>query len=180
MTEEIQEIERLIRQSSELGDSLIRLARKLQEQNRHQARSYEEPSENLHALQKTLTDLRSQIDDAECEISAYRHYSKDGGYAKARVAVAEGTATPQEAAIELLRVSVADKTMTPDFAVEQLAKLLRPDLPVSRRIEIREAAKAAFQTADDVVSKIRPFLKGASQQQAQEHQQIRKTVAVSR
>ena len=30
MTEEIQEIERLIKQSAELGDSLIRLARKLQ------------------------------------------------------------------------------------------------------------------------------------------------------
>ena len=47
MTEEIQEIERLIKQSGELGDSLIRLARKLQERNRHQRRNDEERSENL-------------------------------------------------------------------------------------------------------------------------------------
>ena len=160
------------------GDSLIRLARKLQEQNRHQMRNDEECSENLRALHKTLTDLRSYTDIAKSEIGAYRHYNQDEAYTKARVAVVNGTATPQEAAIELLRAGVADKTMTADFALEQLAKLLRPDLPVSRRIQIREIAKAAFETGDDVVGKIKPFLKGADQQQT-EHQQARKTVAIA-
>jgi hypothetical protein len=178
MTEEIQEIERLIKQSAELGDSLIRLVRKLQEQNRHQMRNDEQRSENLRALHKTLTDLRSYIGVAKSEIGAYRHYNQDEAYTKARVAVVDGTATPQEAVIELLCAGVADKTMTADFALEQLAKLLRPDLPVSRRIQIRETAKAAFETGDDVVGKIKPFLKGAGQQQT-EHQQARKAVAMA-
>lgn len=42
--------------------------------------------------------------------------------------------------------------MSPDFAVEQLIKLLHPDLPVSRKIEIRETTRAAFEAGDDVVS----------------------------
>ena len=177
MTEEIQEIERLIKQSAELGDSLIRLVRKLQEQNRHQMRNDEERSENLRALHKTLTDLRSYIGVAKSEIGAYRHYSQDEAYAKARVAVVN-TAAPQEAVIELLRAGIADKTMTADFALEELAKLLRLDLPVSKRIQSRETAKAAFETGDDVVGKIKPFLKGAGQQQT-EHQQARKTIAIA-
>jgi hypothetical protein len=158
MTEEIQEIERLIKQSAELGDSLIHLARKLQEQHRHQMQNCDERSGNLSALHKTLT--------------------QEEAYAKARVAEVDRTATSQEAVIELLRVAVADKTMTPDFAVEQLTKLIRADVPVSRRIEIREIAKAAFETGDDVVGKIKPFLKGAGQQQT-EHQQARKTIAIA-
>ncbi len=178
MTEEIQEIERLIKQSAELADSLIMLARKLQEKNQKQVRVNEERWENLHALDKTLTDLRSYIEVAKREIGSYRHYGQGEAYPKAHVAVLDGTATPPEAAIELLRAGVASKTMTADFALEQLAKLLRPDLPVSRRIQIRETAKAAFETGDDVVGKIKPFLKGAGQQQT-EHQQARKTVAMA-
>jgi hypothetical protein len=178
MTEEIQEIERLIKQSVELGDSLIHLARKLQEQHRHQMQNCDERSGNLGTLHKTLTDLRSYIDVAKREIGPYRHYNQEEAYAKARVAEVDRTATPQEAVIELLRVAVADKTMTPHFAVEQLTKLIRADVPVSRRIEIRETAKAAFETGDDVVGKIKPFLKGAGQQQT-EHQQARKTIAIA-
>src|SRR5260370_4170036 len=79
------------------------------------------------------------------------------------IAVAKGTATPQEAVVELLRVGVADKTISPDSALEQLAKLLRPDLPVSRRIEIRETAKAAFEAGADVLRKVVPFLKETPQ-----------------
>jgi hypothetical protein len=71
MTEEIQEIERLIKQSAELGDSLIRLARKLQEKNQKQARVYEGRWENLHALNKTLTDLRLYIEVAKREMGPY-------------------------------------------------------------------------------------------------------------
>jgi hypothetical protein len=72
----------------------------------------------------------------------------------------------QEHSSKLLRAAVSDKTMSPDFAVEQLAKLLRPHLSASQKIKIRETAKAAFEAGDDVVSKIRRFLKGAQQQEA--------------
>jgi hypothetical protein len=72
MTEDIQEIERPVKQSADLGDSLIRLAQKLQEQSRHQAQNYEERSENLRALHKTLTDLRSYIDVVKREIGPHR------------------------------------------------------------------------------------------------------------
>jgi hypothetical protein len=166
MTDEIQEIDRLIKQSFELSDTLIRLARKLQEQTQRAAQINPEQTENLAALHAKLNDIRSRIDTVKREIGPQRYY--DWTYAKARQAVIEQTCTPQEAAIELLRVAVADKTMTPEFAVEQLVKLLRPDLPVSRKIEIRGTAKAAFETGADVVSEIRPFLRGAPAQAEQQ------------
>ena len=171
MTEEIQEIERLIKQSAELADSLIRLARKLQEQSQKQVRVNEERWENLHALDKTLTDLHSYIEVAKREIGPYRQDEADP---KAHVAVLGGTATPPEAAIELLRAGVASKTITADAAAEQLAKLA--DLPASRRIQIRETVKAAFEAGDDVISKIRPNLKGSTQVT---EQHARKTIAVT-
>ena len=174
MTEDIQEVERLIKQSAELGDSLIRLARKLQEQNQKQARVYEERSENLHALNKTLTDLRLYIEVAKREMDPYRHYGQDEAYAKPRTAAVGETTSPQEAAIELLRASVAGKIITADAAAEQLAKSL--DLPASRRIQIRETVKAAFEAGDDVVSKIRPYLKRSTQVT---EQHARKTIAVT-
>ena len=94
--------------------------------------------------------------------------------------VANGTITPQEAAVKLLQVAVIHRTVTPAEAVEQVAKLLRPDLPVSRRIELRETTKAAFEAHDDVLEKIKPFLKGTAQnEQIREQQQIRKRVAVT-
>jgi hypothetical protein len=154
MNDEIQDIETLIKQSGELSDSLIRLARKLQERDRHRAQSREERAQNLATLHRKLTNLRSHID------------------------LVNGTATPQEAVVELLRVGVADKTISPDSAVEQLAKLLRPDLPVSRRIEIRETAKAAFEAGDDVLGKVRPFLK-ETPQEVTAKQRASKTIAVT-
>jgi hypothetical protein len=174
MTEEIQEIERLIKQSAELADSLIRLARKLQEQSQKQVRVNEERWENLRALDKTLTDLHSYIEVAKREIGPYRHYGQDEADPKAHVAVLGGTATPPEAAIELLRAGVAGKKITAEAAAEQVAKSL--DLPASRRIQIRETVKAAFEAGDDVISKIRPYLKGSTQVT---EQHARKTIAVT-
>jgi hypothetical protein len=115
------------------------------------------------ALHAKLTDLRSYIDVVKRELGPQRYW--DEAYAKARQAVAEQTATPQEAVIELLRAAVADKTMAPGQAVEELVKLLRTDLPASRKIAIRQAAKAAFETGDDIARKIRPFLKSAYTEQ---------------
>ena len=89
------------------------------------------------------------------------------------------TITPQEAAVKLLQVAVIHGTMTPTDAAGQVTKLLSPDLPVSRRIEIHETTKAAFEADDDVLEKIKPFLKGAVQNQQTRQQQIGKTVAVT-
>jgi hypothetical protein len=159
MSEDIQEIERLIRQSTELGDSLIRLARKLQLQDK---KPDQEQSVDLRALHAKLTDLYSYIDVVKREIGPQRY---DEAYAKARQAVAEHSVTPQEAAIGFLQAAVVNRTMTPEQAVGQVAKLLRTDLPVSRRIAIRETAKAAFEAGADVASTIRPFLKNAPTEQ---------------
>jgi hypothetical protein len=160
MSEDIQEIDRLIKQSAELSDSLIPLARKLEHQNK---KPDQEQAEDLRALHAKLTNLGSYIDVVKRELGPQRYY--DEAYAKARQAVPEQTATPQEAVIELLRAAIADKTMAPGQAVEVLVKLLRTDLLASRRIEIREAAKIAFETGDDIAHKIRPFLKNASTEQ---------------
>ena len=152
MTEEIHEIERVIKQSGELGDSLIRLAQKLQE---HHQRL-------LHEIDNEQTSPHHEA------------------YVTVRRMVASGTITPQEAAVKLLQVAVIHGTMTPADATEQVVKLLRPDLPVSRRIQLRETTKAAFEADGDVLAKIKPFLNGAARnEQTQERQQIRKTVAVT-
>jgi hypothetical protein len=174
MTEEIQEIEKLIKQSAELGDSLIRLARKLQEQSKKQVRVDEERWDNLRALDNTLTDLRSYIEVAKRENDPYRHSGQDEAYPKTHTAAVDETASPQEADIELLRAGVDGKTITADAAAEQLAKLA--DLPASRRIQIRGAVKAAFEAGDDVISKIRPYLKRSTQVT---EQHARKTIAVT-
>src|SRR6201984_362472 len=110
MTEEIHEIERLIKQSGELADSLIRLAHELQEHNQR---------------------LLQEIDN---EQTSPHHEA----YVTVRRMVASGTITPQEAAVKLLQVAVIHGTMTPTDAAGQVAKLIRHDLPVSRRIDHRE------------------------------------------
>src|ERR1700739_540496 len=74
MTEEIHEIERLIKQSGELADSLIRLAQKLKE---HHQRL-------LHEIDNEQTSPHQEA------------------YVTVRRMVANGTITPQEAAVKLL------------------------------------------------------------------------------
>jgi hypothetical protein len=74
---------------------------------------------------------------------------------------------PHEAALELLFAAVADKAMTSERAASEIAKLLRPDLPVSRRIAIREDVKKAFEIGDDFANRIQPFLKNTIQQAEQ-------------
>jgi hypothetical protein len=177
MNEEIQEIERLVRQSGELAESLIQLARKLQ-QRMHQADIDEKPLGDVAALYDKLANLHSYIELVKREIDPHRHYNRDEADAKAFKPVIDETATREAAIIELLRVGVAEKRMTPELAAEQLAKLLRPDLAVSQRIHIREIAKAAFSAGDDVSSKVSPFLMGAQRQQS-EQQGAGKRIAVT-
>jgi hypothetical protein len=149
MTEEIHEIERLIKQSGEIADSLLRLARKLREQ--HQRRLHEIDNEQDGPHHDTYVAVRRMV--------------------------ANGTITPQEAAVNLLQVAVIHGTMTPADAAGRVAKLLRPDLPVSQRIELRETTKATFEAHDDILEKIKPFLKGTVQNQQSRQQQSGKTVA---
>jgi hypothetical protein len=152
MTEEIHEIERLIKQSGDLADLLIRVAQKLREQHQR----------HLH------------------EIDNERAGPEQEAYLAMRRMVVSGTITPQEAAVKLLEVAVIHGTMTPVDAAGQVAKLFRPDLPVSKRIELHEITEAAFEAHDDVLEKIKPFLKGAAQdEQIREQQQIRKRVDVT-
>src|SRR6266404_8057711 len=75
MSGDLQEIERLIKQSAEFSDSLIRLARKLQEQNKSKSKTQlnREQAEDLHALHTKLTDLRSHIDVIKRELLAHRY-----------------------------------------------------------------------------------------------------------
>jgi hypothetical protein len=180
MTEEIHEIERLIKQSGELADSLLRLARKLRGQGWRAEEPTQAQSEQLAALAKTLIELASRSGEAMHEIDDDRSRWQDKAYGTVRRMVESGTITPQEAAVKLLEVAVIHGTMTPTDAAGQVAKLIRHDLPVSRRIELREITKAAFEAHDDVLEKIKPFLKRAAQnEQIREQRQIRKRVAVT-
>jgi hypothetical protein len=176
MSQEIQEIERLIKQSGELADSLIRFARKLQEQEQSDRRTQitEEHAKRLASLDNRLVHVSETIAPVTDHIRTLRY---EHSYAKARQSVANETATPQEAAINILQAAVADRTMTPDQAVHEVAELLRSDLSASQNIKIREVARAAFEAGDDVAGTVRPFLKGAQQQT--EQQRARKTIAVT-
>src|SRR5258708_87706 len=162
MSGDLQEIERLIKQSAELSGALIRLARKLQQQDN---KLDQEQEDGLGALHAKLADLRSYIDVMKREIDPPHYYIE--AHAKTRQGVAEQTGTPQEAALDVLRDAVADKTMTPEQAAEQLVKLLRADLLAPRKIEIRQTAKASLEAGDDIAGKIRPFLKNAHDQAEQ-------------
>ena len=57
MTEEIHEIERLIKQSGELADSLIRLARKLQEHNQTTKAAFEADGDILEKIKPFLITI---------------------------------------------------------------------------------------------------------------------------
>jgi hypothetical protein len=109
MSEDLQEIERLIKQSAEFSDSLIRLGRKLQEQNKSKTQLNREQAEDLHALHTKLTDLRSHIDVVKREVLAHRY---DHVYA-----------TPQKPADEGLRSGVVDKRITSEQAAQKVRDL---------------------------------------------------------
>ena len=162
MNEEIQEIERLIKQIGDLGESSVRLARKLQEQDLRRSQNYPDDTADQVALERKRTGEPTYSDAIRGKIAPQRDYGE------ARRAVLDGTMTPQEAAVNLLCAAAADKTMTQDHAASEIAKLLWPDLPVSRRIAIREDLKATFRAGGDVASWIQPFLKNNIEQAEQQ------------
>ena len=105
MNEEIQEIDKLTKQIGDLADSLIRYARKLQEQRRFPLDPNQERTERFTGLLEKLMDLGACSGVLAQEMERERLRYQRRAYAKARIAVTNGTSTPQEAAIELLRVS---------------------------------------------------------------------------
>src|SRR6266403_882321 len=109
MSEDLQEIERLIRQSAEFSDSLIRFARKLQEHSKSKTQLNREQAEDLHALHKKLTDLRSHIDVVKRELLGHQY---DHVYA-----------TPQKPADEGLRDGVVHRTITSEQAAQKVRDL---------------------------------------------------------
>jgi hypothetical protein len=109
MSEDLQEIERLIKQSAEFSESLIRLARKLQEQNKSKMQLNREQAEDLHALHTKLTDLRTHIDVVKRELLGHRYDHAD--------------ATPQKPAHEGLRGGVVDRTITSEQAAQKVRDL---------------------------------------------------------
>jgi hypothetical protein len=164
MDEEIQEIDRLTKQTGELADSLIQYVRKLQERSQLLLDSNQDRTERFAALLEKLIDLGACSAVLSQEMQKERLRQQRQAHVKARMGATDGSGTPPEAVIELLRVSVADKTTSPESAADELTKLLRPDLQASRKIEIRKKAKAAFEAGDDVVSKVRPFLRNSQRE----------------
>ena len=121
--------------------------------------------ENLRALDKTLTDLRSYIDVAKREIGPYRHYGQDEADPKAHVAVlGEPLLRPRQLS-NSFAPSVAGKKIAAEAAAEQVAhRSICLYLEESRSAK---PSKAAFEAGDDVLDKIKPFLKGAVQNRQQ-------------
>jgi hypothetical protein len=115
MSEEIQEIERLIKQSGELADALIRLTRKLQEQKRR------DNDAELHRLHAKLTELTTHV-------QTLSHQST--GMQKGRL---PENATSREQTYRSLQTAVGEKSIAPDQAAERFL-CLAPELSASQKI----------------------------------------------
>jgi hypothetical protein len=92
-----------------LSDSLIHLARKLQEQNSRRTQFNQEQGEGLGALHAKLTELRSHIDVVKREILTRRYDRVDP--------------TQQVPAGEGLRAGEADKAITSEQAAQKVRDL---------------------------------------------------------
>jgi hypothetical protein len=177
MNEEIQEIDKLTKQTGELADSLIRYARKLQEQSQPPLNRSQDRSEHFATLLEKLMDLGAFSGVLAQEMEKERLSGHSQAHVKTLSGVTKGTDNPHEAEIELLRVSVADQRMSPNSAAQQLLTLLRPDLPVSRKIEIRENAKTAFEAGSEVFSKVKTFLRNDQRQAEQINNSEKRTIS---
>jgi phage-related tail protein len=106
MNEEIQEVDRLTKQVGDLTESLIRYARKLQNQRRHRPDPNQERSKSFAALLEKLMNLgaRSAVFSQEMEKELLRHEQQ--ARVEAGISATNGTSMPQDTVIELLRVSV--------------------------------------------------------------------------
>jgi hypothetical protein len=106
MSEEIQEIERLIKQSGELANSLIRFTRKLQEQKQRR-----DNDAQLHRLHAKLAELTTHVQT----LSHQSIWMQKGSLAE--------NAISQEQTYRSLQTAIGEKRIARDQAAE---KLLRP------------------------------------------------------
>jgi hypothetical protein len=102
MNEEAQEIEKLLKQSGELAESLIQLARRLQQRRTQEANIHEKPLSDITAF-KAVMDATVPPEQVIIELL--------------RVGVAEKTITPELAAEQLANL------LDPDLAVSQRIRI---------------------------------------------------------
>jgi hypothetical protein len=106
MNEEAQEIEKLLKQSGELAESLIQLARKLQQRRMHEANIHEKPSDGTAfkaAMDAKATPVQIMIEAL-------------------RVRVAEKTMTPELAAGQLAKLLPSDLAVSQRIRIREIAQ----------------------------------------------------------
>src|SRR5258708_3628292 len=139
MSEEIAEIEKAISQASNIIETLIRLQQRLRVQEQHQF--------NVPRARTNQEIGRYRYNHI---VKAEEQRTVEQTYRNLRTAMADQALTPHEAATQLLRAAVADKTMTPDQAATELLRLAPSELPASRKITLREAARTAFENGGNL------------------------------
>ena len=107
MNEETQEIEKLLKQSGELAESLIQLVRKLQQQRTQEANVHEKPLSDITAF-KVVMDATAPPEQVLIELL--------------RVGVAEKTITPELAAEQLVNSLRRDLAVSQRIRIREIAQ----------------------------------------------------------
>jgi hypothetical protein len=163
MSEEIAEIEKAINQASNIIETVISLQQRLQKLEQHKvnvprAQTNNNQLDHLSRLHAKLSELNTHISNLDQRIGRYRYNdivkteeqrAVEQTYRNLRTAVADQALTPHEAT-QLIRAAVADKTMTPDQAATEILRFAPSELPASRKIMLREAARTAFENGGNV------------------------------
>jgi hypothetical protein len=107
MTEDIQEIEKLLKQGGELAESLFQVARKLQQRRAQEAKIHERPLSDVTAF-KTVMDATAPPEQVMIELL--------------RTAVAEKTMTPELAAEQLAKLFRPDLPVSQRIRIREIAQ----------------------------------------------------------
>ena len=107
MNEEAQEIEKLLKQSGELAESLIQLARRLQQRRTQEANIHERPLSDITAL-KVVLDATAPPEQVIIELL--------------RVGVAEKRITPEHAAEQIANLFRRDLAVSERIRIREIAQ----------------------------------------------------------
>jgi hypothetical protein len=107
MNEETQEIEKLIKQTGELAESLIQLARKLQQRRTQEANIQQKPLSDITVF-KAVMDATTPLEQVMIEFL--------------RVEVAEKTITPELAAEQLANLLRRDLAASQRIRIREIAQ----------------------------------------------------------
>jgi len=107
MNEETQEIEKLLKQTGELAESLIQLARKLQQRRAQEANIQEKPLSDITVF-KAVMDATIPLEQVMIECL--------------RVEVAEKTITPELAAEQLVNLLRRDLAASERIRIREIAQ----------------------------------------------------------